>query len=104
MKRFSSAADGGGPGAEVSTRTSSSCIAASASPARESCSRGLCGCCTVVVDGTAVSGCLYLAMFVDGTDVVTVEHAAGGDGLDAVQKAFVECDGFQCGFCPASFS
>ena len=59
--------------------------------------------CTVVVDGTAVSGCLYLAVFVDGTDVVTVEHAAGGDGLDAVQKAFVECGGFQCGFCTPGF-
>ena len=41
--------------------------------ARESCGQGLCGCCTVLVDGTAVSGCLYLAAFVDGTTVVTVE-------------------------------
>ena len=71
--------------------------------ARESCGQGLCGCCTVVVNGTAVSGCLYLAVFVDGADVVTVEHAAGGDGLDAVQQAFIECGGFQCGFCTPGF-
>ena len=42
--------------------------------ARESCGQGMCGCCTVLVDGTAVSGCLYLAAFVDGAEVTTVEH------------------------------
>ena len=45
--------------------------------ARESCGQGLCGCCTVMVDGTAVSGCLYLAAFVDGAEVVTIEGLAG---------------------------
>ena len=49
--------------------------------ARESCGQGLCGCCTVLVDGTAVSGCLYLAAFVDGAEVTTVEHLANGDKL-----------------------
>jgi len=44
--------------------------------ARESCAQGLCGCCTVLVDGRAVSGCLYLAAFADGAEVVTVEHLA----------------------------
>ncbi|HJQ62030.1 MAG TPA: 2Fe-2S iron-sulfur cluster-binding protein, partial [Burkholderiales bacterium] len=44
--------------------------------ARESCGQGLCGCCTVLVNGKAVSGCLYLAAFVDGADVVTIEHDA----------------------------
>ena len=70
--------------------------------ARESCGQGLCGCCTVLVNGTAVSGCLYLAAFVDGADVVTVEHSAGG-ALDAVQRAFIECSAFQCGFCTPGF-
>lgn len=70
--------------------------------ARESCGQGLCGCCTVLVNGAAVSGCLFLAAFVDGADVVTVEHAAG-EGLDAVQKAFIECGAFQCGFCTPGF-
>jgi len=71
--------------------------------ARESCGQGLCGCCTVLVDGRAVSGCLYLAALVDGAEVVTIEQRAAGDGLDAVQKAFVEAGGFQCGFCTPGF-
>lgn len=71
--------------------------------ARESCGQGLCGCCTVLVDGKAVSGCLYLASFVDGAQVVTIEHSASGEGLDAVQQAFIECGAFQCGFCTPGF-
>ena len=71
--------------------------------ARESCGQGLCGCCTVLVNGAAVSGCLFLAAFVDGTDVVTIEHAAAGQRLDAVQEAFIECGAFQCGFCTPGF-
>src|SRR5262245_32557787 len=66
--------------------------------ARESCGQGLCGCCTVLVNGAAVSGCLYLAAFVDGASVETIEHSADGT-LDVVQKAFIECGAFQCGFC-----
>jgi carbon-monoxide dehydrogenase small subunit len=71
--------------------------------ARESCAQGLCGCCTVLVNGAAVSGCLYLAAFVDGADVKTVEQPAAGQGLDAVQEAFIECGAFQCGFCTPGF-
>lgn len=71
--------------------------------ARESCGQGLCGCCTVLVNGAAVSGCLYFAAFVDGAEVVTVEQGSGADGLDAVQQAFVECGAFQCGFCTPGF-
>ena len=63
--------------------------------ARESCAQGLCGCCTVLVNGSAVSGCLYLAAFVDGADVTTIEQAQGADELDAVQKAFADCGAFQ---------
>ena len=68
--------------------------------ARESCGQGLCGCCTVLVDGRAVSGCLYLASLAEGADVRTIE---GGEGFDAVQEAFVECAAFQCGFCTPGF-
>jgi carbon-monoxide dehydrogenase small subunit len=71
--------------------------------ARESCGQGLCGCCTVLVNGRAVSGCLYLAAFAEGAEVVTVEHLAAGEGLDPVQEAFVEAGAFQCGFCTPGF-
>src|SRR5580704_10284156 len=71
--------------------------------ARESCAQGLCGCCTVLVDGNAVSGCLYLAAFADGSQVVTIEHLAADGQLDPIQQAFVECGAFQCGFCTPGF-
>ncbi len=70
--------------------------------ARESCGQGLCGCCTVLVDGRAVSGCLYLAAFVDGAAVLTIENGEAGP-LDAVQQAFIDCGAFQCGFCTPGF-
>ena len=62
--------------------------------ARESCGQGLCGCCTVTVDGTAVSGCLYLAAFVDGSAVVTAEGLSEAGSLHPVQQAFYEKYGF----------
>jgi aerobic carbon-monoxide dehydrogenase small subunit len=68
--------------------------------ARESCGQGLCGCCTLLVDGVAVSGCLYLATLADGARIETIE---GGDKLDAVQEAFVERAALQCGFCTPGF-
>ena len=71
--------------------------------ARESCGQGLCGCCTVLVDGRAVSGCLYLAAFVDGAEVTTVESLANGDTLSPVQEAFIEAGAFQCGYCTPGF-
>jgi len=71
--------------------------------ARESCGQGLCGCCTVLVDRRAVSGCLHLAAFVDGATVVTVEHLAANERLDAVQQAFIDAGAFQCGFCTPGF-
>jgi aerobic carbon-monoxide dehydrogenase small subunit len=71
--------------------------------ARESCAQGLCGCCTVLVDGRAVSGCLYLAAFVDGAEVVTIEHLAAGGKLTPLQEAFLECGAAQCGFCTPGF-
>ena len=71
--------------------------------ARESCGQGLCGCCTVVVNGRAVSGCLYFAALLDEAEVSTIEHSAPGEPLDAVQEAFIEAGAFQCGFCTPGF-
>src|ERR671915_66341 len=71
--------------------------------ARESCGQGLCGCCTVLVNGAAISGCLYLAALVDGAEVCTIEQDVDGAGLDAVQQAFIEHGAFQCGFCTPGF-
>ena len=71
--------------------------------ARVSCAQGLCGCCTVAVDGVAVSGCLFLAPFADGCAVTTVESLADGDALDPIQTAFLENAAFQCGFCTPGF-
>jgi len=71
--------------------------------ARESCGQGLCGCCTVLVDEVAVSGCLYLAIGLDGKSVTTVEHLDSGGALSPVQQAFIEAGAFQCGFCTPGF-
>ena len=71
--------------------------------ARESCGQGLCGCCSVVVDGAAVSGCLTLALLVDGAEVSTVEGLDAGGALSPVQEAFIEEFAFQCGFCTPGF-
>ena len=71
--------------------------------ARESCAQGLCGCCTALVNDQAVSGCLYLAAFVDGAVVKTVEGLAEGSKLNTVQEAFIEAGAFQCGFCTPGF-
>jgi carbon-monoxide dehydrogenase small subunit len=71
--------------------------------ARESCGQGLCGCCTVLLDGKPVSGCLTLAVFVDGAAVTTIEHLDGAGALDPVQEAFIEAGAFQCGYCTPGF-
>lgn len=71
--------------------------------ARESCGQGLCGCCTVLVDEVAVSGCLYLAIGVNGKEVTTVEHLDAGGTLSVVQQAFIDSGAFQCGFCTPGF-
>jgi carbon-monoxide dehydrogenase small subunit len=71
--------------------------------ARESCGQGLCGCCTVLVNGTAVSGCLYLAVFAEGAEVQTVEGLADGDTLHPIQEAFIAKSALQCGYCTPGF-
>ena len=71
--------------------------------ARESCGQGLCGCCTVLVNGAAVPGCLHLAALADGAEITTIEGLSDGEKLDPVQEAFVENAAFQCGFCTSGF-
>jgi carbon-monoxide dehydrogenase small subunit len=68
------------------------------------CEHGVCGSCTVLLDGDPVRSCLVLAASVDGHDVTTVEGLAEPDGtLHPVQQAFVDCHGLQCGFCTPGF-
>lgn len=71
--------------------------------ARESCSQGLCGCCTVIVDDMCVSGCLYLAVALDGRTVHTIESLDASGELHPVQQAFIDAGAFQCGFCTSGF-
>jgi xanthine dehydrogenase YagT iron-sulfur-binding subunit len=67
--------------------------------AKKGCNHGECGACTVLLDGRRVNGCLVLAAAVDGREVVTVEGLSDGEQLHPVQRAFIDCDAFQCGFC-----
>jgi aerobic carbon-monoxide dehydrogenase small subunit len=68
------------------------------------CEHGVCGACTVLVDGEPVRSCLTFAVTVDGAEVTTVEGLSGPDGeLGPVQRAFRECHGLQCGFCTPGF-
>jgi len=69
--------------------------------AKRSCDSQVCGACTVLVDGLAVSACTYLALEADGGDVLTVEGLAEGDTLHPIQRAFVDAGAVQCGFCTA---
>jgi aerobic carbon-monoxide dehydrogenase small subunit len=68
------------------------------------CEHGVCGACTVLVDGDAVRSCLVFAVQVEGTEVTTIEGIASSDGsLSKVQEAFRDCHGLQCGFCTPGF-
>lgn len=67
--------------------------------AKYGCGAGLCGSCTVVVDGEAVRSCVTSLESVDGKEVVTIEGLAQGGELHPLQRAFVEHGGFQCGYC-----
>lgn len=68
------------------------------------CEHGVCGACTVLLDGQPVRACLMLAATAQGSEITTVEGLGGPDGeLGPVQQAFVECHGLQCGFCTPGF-
>jgi len=66
---------------------------------KEGCSVGVCGACTVLMDGKMVSSCLALAVFADGRDITTVEGLAKNGKLHPVQQSFIRYGGFQCGIC-----
>src|ERR1700753_1795500 len=66
---------------------------------KKGCDHGQCGACTVLVDGRRVNSCLTLAVTAEGAEITTIEGLAHGDTLHPVQAAFLEHDGFQCGYC-----
>ena len=67
------------------------------------CEHGVCGACTVLLDGAPVRSCLLFAVSVDGHDVTTVEGLAEDGEMSPVQRAFESCHGLQCGFCTPGF-
>jgi xanthine dehydrogenase YagT iron-sulfur-binding subunit len=67
--------------------------------AKKGCDHGQCGSCTVLLDGRRIKSCLALAVAHDGAELTTIEGLAESDGLHPVQRAFVEHDAFQCGYC-----
>lgn len=66
---------------------------------KKGCDQGACGACTVLVDGERILSCLALAVQYQGREITTVEGLAGEDSLHPLQEAFIESDGFQCGYC-----
>jgi carbon-monoxide dehydrogenase small subunit len=66
---------------------------------KESCGEGVCGSCTVLVDGTPVRSCLTLAVAVEGKEITTIEGLSEGGKLHPIQEAFVNHHAIQCGFC-----
>ena len=66
---------------------------------KETCSVGVCGACTIMLDGKLSSSCIVLAVRADGADIQTIEGVADGEKLHPVQQAFIDYGGFQCGAC-----
>ena len=66
---------------------------------KKGCDQGACGACTVLVDGERVLSCLTLAVQLEGRSVTTIEGLGAPDTLHPLQQAFIEHDGFQCGYC-----
>lgn len=66
---------------------------------KKGCNQGACGACTVLADGMRINSCFALAVQYEGREITTIEGLANGDMLHPLQAAFVEHDGFQCGYC-----
>jgi xanthine dehydrogenase YagT iron-sulfur-binding subunit len=66
---------------------------------KKGCDHGQCGACTVLLDGRRANACLVLAVAAQGQEITTIEGLAGPDGLSPLQQAFLDHDGFQCGYC-----
>ena len=66
---------------------------------KKGCDRGQCGACTVLVDGQRINACLTLAIMHEGREITTVEGLGTEDQPHPMQQAFMDCDGFQCGYC-----
>ena len=66
---------------------------------KEGCSVGVCGACTILIDGQMAASCITLAVAADGADITTIEGVAQGGQLHPVQQAFIDYGGFQCGIC-----
>ncbi len=66
---------------------------------KEACSVGVCGACTVSLDGRIVASCLTLAVQADGAEITTIEGLGTPEQLSPLQQAFIDCGGFQCGIC-----
>jgi xanthine dehydrogenase YagT iron-sulfur-binding subunit len=66
---------------------------------KKGCDRGECGACTVLIDGRRINACLTFAVMHEGQEITTIEGLAHGDELHPIQAAFIEHDGFQCGYC-----
>jgi xanthine dehydrogenase YagT iron-sulfur-binding subunit len=66
---------------------------------KKGCDHGQCGACTVLINGRRINSCLTLAVMHEGDDIVTIEGLGSPGVLHPLQAAFVECDGFQCGYC-----
>jgi xanthine dehydrogenase YagT iron-sulfur-binding subunit len=66
---------------------------------KKGCDRGQCGACTVLIDGRRINSCLQLAATLDKSEITTIEGLTRGQDLHPVQEAFIQHDGFQCGYC-----
>ncbi len=70
---------------------------------KRGCETGICGACSVLVDGEVVKSCLKLAVQVQGCEITTVEGLANGDHVHPLQESFMQCGGLQCGYCTPGF-